>query len=497
MSLISSDIGNCQFQKTGGKIRPMAVADSFYPAQKEEVLKQLHQYFDASKTIYEKEEQKQIAAVIAPHAGYIFSGEVAAAAYQQIRPEEEYEHIFLIGPTHHVFLEGASVNNQYDYYATPLGAVKVDTELCNKLIDKSALLNCQPAAHDKEHCLEVQLPFLQYRLKKMPPIVPIIIGAPNYDARQEIAQTLEPYFNERNLFVISSDFSHYPSYEDAKRVDQRTGEAIASGSLKNFISAITQNDNEHIKNLATSACGEYAIALLLQIVSDKQHIKINSLLYRNSGDSKYGEHNQVVGYHAFAFEWTNIDQKDVVSFALNAQEQEALLRIARRSTEDKLMTFSKRPCNSLTLTDQLHTKCGAFVTLYKGKQLRGCIGHFGEDVPLYRLVEEMAQAAAFEDPRFMPLRADELQDIQFEISVLTPLKKIKSIDEFHYGRQGIYMNSQGRSGTFLPQVAQETHWSKEEFLGHCAQDKAGLSWDGWKEADLYTYEAIIFKEHKP
>lgn len=140
----------------------------------------------------------------------------------------------------------------------------------------------------------------------------------------------------------------------------------------------------------------------------------------------------------------------------------------------------------------LTMKCGAFVSLHKNGQLRGCIGHFGEDVPLHEIVAEMARAAAFEDPRFIPLRREELDEIDIEISVLTPMRRIQSLDEFQLHRHGIYIRKGYRSGTFLPQVADEVNWTKEEFVGHCSRDKAGLGWDGWRDAELYVYEAIVF-----
>ncbi|MCD6598927.1 MAG: AmmeMemoRadiSam system protein A, partial [Bacteroidales bacterium] len=138
---------------------------------------------------------------------------------------------------------------------------------------------------------------------------------------------------------------------------------------------------------------------------------------------------------------------------------------------------------------------GAFVTLHTAEgQLRGCIGRFQPEAPLYKVVKEMAVSAALNDYRFSPLKSAEIPSVDIEISVLTPLKKIQSIDELELGKDGIYIKKDSRSGTFLPQVAESTGWSKEEFLGHCSRDKAGLGWDGWKDARLYTYQAIIFSE---
>ena len=164
--------------------------------------------------------------------------------------------------------------------------------------------------------------------------------------------------------------------------------------------------------------------------------------------------------------------------------------IALTSIKDSL--DRKRIVEPTILTATLKQKCGAFVSLHKQGRLRGCIGHFGEDVPLHEIVAEMARAAAFEDPRFMPVTRDELDDIDIEISVLTPMRRIESLDEFQLHKHGIYIKKGYRSGTFLPQVADEVNWTKEEFVGHCAQDKAGIGWDGWKDAELYVYEAIVF-----
>ncbi|NLI37346.1 MAG: AmmeMemoRadiSam system protein B [Bacteroidales bacterium] len=492
MSLLSFNQAAGSSKDKDAKVRPMAVVGSFYPAQKDSIKKLMDSYFASYAKIEAKE---QIAAVIVPHAGYIFSGAVAASAFAQIPTDSKFDHIFLIGPSHHVYLDGASINSEFDYYATPLGDAKVDIELCKQLIRDHHEFVYNAQAHQKEHCLEVQLPFLQYRMKEMAPIVPIIIGTQSLPIIERIATILKPYFNEKNLFVISSDFSHYPSYADAKEVDERTGRAIENGKLDEFMDTLEYNKNQRVENLATSACGQSAIALLLYLTQQDKNIQINHLLYRNSGDSQYGGKEEVVGYHAFTF----VRKKEIEaksSFTLSEKEKHALLNIARNSILNELNRQQEPSYPKDELSETLKMKCGAFVTLYEDGHLRGCIGHFNNDTPLYRIIEEMAKAAAFQDPRFMPVHRSELDEINIEISVLSPLKKIRSINEFDYGKEGIYISKGGRSGTFLPQVAQETNWTKEEFLGHCARDKAGLSWDGWKNAELYTYEAIIFKEEK-
>ena len=462
-------------------IRPATQSNRFYTGD----ARDLGEEVDSFLSLHAKDKQyEHVAALIVPHAGYYFSGNVAAAAYQSIPDDVHYKRIFLLGPSHHEWLDGASVNTEFDYYNTPLGNVKVDVDTAQKLIETDSVFSYQPKAHDREHCLEVQLPFLQRRFDDVPPIVPIIISTNDFRKLQRIAEILKPYLTEDNLFVVSSDFSHYPSYEDACQVDALTGKAVESGDVERFIAQLEENSRSGMRNLATSACGELAIATLMLMMQDGGY-EVKHLLYQNSGDIENHDHSRVVGYHAFA-----ILRRATQEFVLTDDEKRILKDIALTSISDSLA--GKPIAESTTLTATLKRKCGAFVSLHKQGRLRGCIGHFGEDVPLHEIVAEMARAAAFEDPRFIPVTKDELDDIDIEISVLTPMRRIQSLDEFQLHRHGIYIRKGYRSGTFLPQVADEVNWTKEEFVGHCAQDKAGIGWDGWKEAELYVYEAIVF-----
>lgn len=473
-------INTCNGQQSEPVVRPATQANRFYTGDARELSEEVDSFLAQHRgaTIYH-----HVAAVIVPHAGYYFSGRVAASAYMSVPADQPYKRIFLLGPSHHEWLDGASVNTEADYYATPLGNVKVDRETARSISDADSVFSYQPKAHDREHCLEVQLPFLQRRLGDVPPIVPIIISTNDFNKLKRIAHVLKPYFTEENLFVISSDFSHYPSYEDACEVDALTGKAIETGSVEAFIAALEQNARSGKRNLATSACGELAIATLMLMMDGSYEVK--HLMYQNSGDADNHDHSRVVGYHSFA-----IVRKSDAGFALSDDEKRLLKEIALTSIKDSLA--GKEISHSSPLTTHLSAKCGAFVSLHKHGRLRGCIGHFGEDIPLHEIVAEMARAAAFEDPRFMPVTADELADIDIEISVLTPMRRIESLDEFELHRHGIYIRKGYRRGTFLPQVADEVNWTKEEFVSHCAQDKAGIGWDGWKDAELYVYEAIVF-----
>ena len=464
-----------------GQVRPATQANRFYTGDAEE----LENEVDSLLKQHNSQVYDNLAALIVPHAGYYFSGNVAASAYMTIDAKKEYKRIFLLGPSHHEWLNGASVNTEADYYATPLGNVKVDHETAIELTKADSIFAYHRSAHAQEHCLEVQLPFLQRKLGELPPIVPIIISTNDYYKLKRMADVLSPYFTDDNLFIISSDFSHYPSYEDACEVDANTGKAIETGNVDEFIATIEANANSGKRNLATSACGEFAIVTLMLMMDSQYDVK--HLMYQNSGDIDNYDHSRVVGYHSFA-----ILRRDNTSLTLSDDEKKTLKGIAFQSIKDTLDGKSIAQPIFNPQFSIFNLKCGAFVSLHKFGRLRGCIGHFGEDYPLHEIVAKMAYAAAFEDPRFMPVTSDELADIDIEISVLTPMRRIQSIDEFQLHRHGIYIKKGFRSGTFLPQVADEVNWTKEEFLGHCAQDKAGIGWDGWRDAELYVYEAIVF-----
>ncbi|MBI9067424.1 MAG: AmmeMemoRadiSam system protein B [Salinivirgaceae bacterium] len=471
--------------------RAPVVAGKFYPANPAELKSQLSEFYGKfTKT----EANSNIAAIIVPHAGYVFSGEVDASAYVYLPEDADYSRIFLIGTSHHTYLNGASIYNKGNY-RTPLGTVNVDIELANKLIAENSLFNYLSDAHSKEHSLEVQLPFLQYKLKNDIKIVPIIIGTQAAKDCKKIAKILQPYFTNENLFIISSDFSHYPNFTDANKVDKATAEAIITNSTEVFLQAIDNNASQEIPGLATSCCGWSSVLTLLHLSSNASDINIKHIKYQNSGDTQYGDKQRVVGYHSFLF-LRDAKSKQSASFLLSPEEKVELLKIARNTIEATLSNKEPYKIDISTLSNTLKAQCGAFVTLNKNNSLRGCIGRFSVDQPLYEVVQQMAIASALYDHRFPEVQINEMKEIDIEISVLTPLNKISSIDEFVLGKHGIYIKKGNRTGTFLPQVAHSTKWNTDEFLGHCAQDKAGIGWNGWKDKDveLYTYEAIVFDE---
>lgn len=465
--------------------RQPAVAGQFYPGTKAQLEKELKKYFDDARPILES----QPIALIVPHAGYVFSGQVAAAGYRQLDRNRKFKHIFLIGSSHTMFFNGASVYTK-GAFVTPMGRVPVDP-LAVELVSKHSVLTDDVEPHLREHSLEVQLPFLQYWLKNEFSIVPIIVGGESQATCTLLAEALEPYFTPENLFVISSDFSHYPSYQDARQTDDDMARAIVTNSPVEFMKTKIRNESAGIDDLATAMCGWTSGLTLLKITQGKPEISYKTILYKNSGDSPYGAKDRVVGYWAIAALQKN---PKVDEFKLSDDDKRELLRLARKTIAEYLSGKTPTPPDESKLAEALKSNAGAFVTLHNHGQLRGCIGNFSTTTPLYRVVMAMAISAATEDYRFESVTSGELKDIDIEISVLTPMKRISSINEIELGRHGIYIKKGGRSGTFLPQVAKETRWSVEEFLGHCARDKAGIGWDGWHDAEIYTYEAIVFDE---
>lgn len=481
----------CSSQESNEKLidRKPAAAGQFYPSDPAVLRQTLADLFSRAKS----RTLDKVAAVISPHAGYVFSGIVAASSFNQVDPEMEYDNIFVIASSHQVAFMGASIYNIGDYL-TPLGKVPVNLSLASKLIKENPVLTFNPDADRYEHSLEVQVPFLQYYMKKPFRIVPIVIGSQSAQSCKKIAEALKPYFTPKNLFVISTDFSHYPSYTAAKSTDQATCEAILTNDPDKLLNLLSDYKKKDVPNLVTNLCGWTSVLTLLYMTAGDPAIKLNPINYMNSGDGKYGDKSQVVGYWSIVATRTATPQKSLPGFSFTREEKITLLKIARNTVESYIRDRKKPSVDNTGFTSALRMKAGAFVTLKQNGELRGCIGRFTSDIPLYEVIQEMAIASSTEDTRFEPVKATEISKLEIEISVLSPMKKINSIDEIVLGKHGIYIKKGWYSGTFLPQVATETGWNKEEFLGHCARDKAGIGWDGWKDAEIFIYEACVFSE---
>jgi AmmeMemoRadiSam system protein B/AmmeMemoRadiSam system protein A len=476
--------------------QPVAAAIGFYPSNKDILEKNLSQLFESCKKL---PGSLNVRAIISPHAGYVYSGKIAAAAFSAISRDHNYKNIFIIGSSHTMFFNGASVYNTGDYI-TPMGKLKVNKEIANKLIGENKVFDFPTNAHLQEHSLEVQMPFIQYYFKDLPLIVPIVIGTDNYNTVKKIAEALRPWFTSENLFVISSDFSHYPSYNDAVETDKLTAMSIASGDPVTFLNTRRKISEKQIPELVTSMCGWTSGLTLLYLTEGNNQVEFRLIDYCNSGDSPYGEKDRVVGYHAIALiekgQEGKIKNELSKEFSFNSEEKSQLLGIARNSIRSMLYENKKSVLDEKNFPSKFKEPLGAFVTLKINGSLRGCIGRFISSLPLYEVVQESALSSAFEDPRFSPLSREEFERTNIEITVIGPLKKIKTINEIVLGKHGIYIKKDSRSGTMLPQVATENGWTVEEFLGYTSRDKAGIGWDGWKNADIFIYEGIVLEDNQ-
>ncbi|QOP45495.1 AmmeMemoRadiSam system protein B [Sulfurimonas paralvinellae] len=464
----------------GETTRECVVCGSFYPADKTALRIELQNAFSNAPEF----SKKDIKALIVPHAGYIFSADVAATAYRTLH--RKYKNIFLIGASHYINFDGVSINPKN--YETLLGIVQTNHSLVKKLLHKyPKLFHYKKEAHQQEHSLEVQLPFLQFIYKNDFKIIPIILATSNIKTIQQTAKALKPYFNDKdNLFIISSDLSHYPNYKDALVVDQHTLKSITKNSPKLFLDTIKNNAHLGINNLQTSACGWTAITLLLEL-SKKKHCRYEILQYKNSAQTRgYGDKNRVVGYGAIRM------YENETTFTLNDQEKKELKELARLALYEAVLHDKRISVDASKLSPKLSKHLGTFVTLKEQGQLRGCIGRFEPNAPLYEVIIDMAISASRYDNRFSPVTPEELSNIEIEISVLTPRHRVNSVDDIVVGKHGIYVSYGGRNGTYLPQVATDLGWNKEQFFYSCCVEKAGIAPEHCKDAELYVYEAIVF-----
>lgn len=475
-----------------GLVRQPAVAGAFYPAEPD-VLRAEVDKFLANATSTKKE--VPVLGLIVPHAGYQFSGGVAGFSYKVLE-NEKIDTVILIGNSHQEYFDGISIFPQ-GFYQTPLGKVEIDSDLAQVLTAESKRIFFRETAHSKEHSLEVQLPFLQKVLEDFK-ILPIIFGNSPNEGYKVVAQALLKHAKGKKVvFVASSDLSHYPPGELAREADLKTLEAISTGSIENLENTIKELESQNIPQAVTFACGVDAIKTVMAVAAGLGANKIEILKYQNSGDVS-GDTSQVVGYGAVAFykQPGKTVEQVLGETGLTKEDKAELLEIAKASVEGALRQ-GKVP-EFQVASPALNQKLGAFVTIKKNGQLRGCIGHFGEDIPLYKVVSQMAVSAAFYDSRFFPVQESELPNLKYEISVLSPLQKIDDWQEIEIGKHGVQIVSGTRSGVFLPQVATDNNWGLEKFMGELCSQKAGLAWDYWKreEVDLYTFTAEVFGEEE-
>lgn len=463
--------------------RPMAAADKFYTADKNALSK----YIDETFKKIGKKDVPGIAAVVSPHAGYIFSGRLAAQAFAPIN--QSYDIVVIMGTGHTHAVKGAAVLAEDDY-ETPLGIVETDKDLARKLIEKEPLFENYPSAHHHEHSIEVQLPFLQRKLKKPFKLLAMTLNNASEEAVRKMAAALAEMLKGRKaLIVISTDLSHYTDTENAQYSDEAFAESIRTMDF----SYVRQTENallsKKIQNLQTAACGITALGLGMETAKllGAKSFKIGEVSdsHREYPDAK--SPGRVVGYMSGWF----IKSGQPPSEKLSTKQKKFLLKEARRSIHDAL--FSKNTAGIIK-DPRLNIPGAVFVTLNINKQLRGCIGTLMPLMPLSDAVRNYALYAAFRDSRFHPLQAEEMDKIRIEISVLSRLENTVP-EDIVPRRHGVAVQRNGRSGVFLPQVW-EIFPDKDTFMGELCQQKAGLPRDCWKMpgTELQTFTVESFEE---
>jgi hypothetical protein len=483
------------------KLRQAGVAGTFYPAEPAALTDLMDQMLgQVSLPLIDG----PILAVVAPHAGYPYSGPVAAYTYAALKGHR-FSRVVVIAPSHFEAFGFTSVYDG-DGYVTPLGAVPVDKEFALKLSKMNSSIRLSdrghaPTSNGSEHALEVQLPWLQHVLGDFT-LVPIVMGDQSYASSRALGAALakliqrpgksqDPTSALENpgdtLIVASSDLSHYHTYDAAGRIDHNTLNALQSWDYLSM--------SRNFETRAWEACGGGPIVAAMIAAERMGANRAQVLKYANSGDTT-GDHSRVVGYSADIF----IKARNVTAagqpFSLNEREKDELLALARKSVEHAVRlkeAYSPDATDDALLTEER----GAFVTLDEAGELRGCIGETSASTPLYMTVRDAATLAALRDPRFQPVMVSELPRLEYEISVLSPLRRVINVSEINVGEHGLLMKNDRSEGLLLPQVPVEHHWDRTRFLQETCL-KAGLSPDCWQDesTDIFRFTAVVFGERR-
>ncbi|OGT35777.1 MAG: hypothetical protein A2W28_01720 [Gammaproteobacteria bacterium RBG_16_51_14] len=420
-------------------VRPPAVADQFYPGNPAMLHNMIEAFLqDAHADIPVPK------AIIAPHAGFIYSGPIAATAYASLIPaRDQIKRVVLLGPAHRVYLQGLALSSA-THFATPFGNIPVDQSVCSKL-QQLEQVTVMDGAHALEHSLEVHLPFLQTILADFS-LIPLVVGNATPASVAEVLDMV--WGGSETLIIISSDLSHYHDYETARRLDAATTDSIQSLELE----AIGPEQ----------ACGYMPVRGLLYLAKQK-NMQVRTLDLRNSGDTA-GTHDRVVGYGAYTFGFFD-------SGRLGKSECKLLFKTARQSIQSGLETGKPYKPVLAEYPPVLQQTRAIFVTLKMNESLRGCIGTTEAVLPLISTVAENAYSAAFKDPRFTPLINDEFEKIRISISILTPIEPIafrsdaELLQKLRPGTDGLIIECGSHRATFLPTVW-ESLPRADDFLRH-------------------------------
>jgi hypothetical protein len=454
-------------------VRPAAVAGAFYPGNPKELDATVQYHLSQ----VEPSDAPAPKAIIAPHAGYIYSGPVAAAAYARIRPARDViKRVVLLGPCHRVAVRGLALSGA-DAFATPLGEVAVDK---NAVAAIKALPQVEvfDATHQEEHSLEVHLPFLQVILGAFS-LVPLVVGEADAEKVAEVIERL--WGGPETLIVISTDLSHFQDYEAARRRDRATCRAIEAMDG----ASIGRED----------ACGRIPMRGLLALAK-RRAMTVTTVDLRNSGDTA-GPRDRVVGYGAWVFDEAATKKIEADAFAQGTRallkaHGATLMGIAAASIEHGLAHDGPLRLDPDAYAPELRRNGACFITLKRGGKLRGCIGSTLAHQALAVDAAENGYAAAFRDHRFKGLKKAEVEGLELSISVLSQPWAMTVADEadlvthLRPGIDGLIIRDKGKRAVFLPTVWEGLPQPRT-FL-HRLKLKAGFAADHWSE----TFQAWRF-----
>ena len=469
------------------------LAGTWYDADSDRLSAEIGTYLDNAPD----KKLADLCALILPHAGYRWSGQTAAYGIKQLAGRK-FRRVIVMGPTHRVPMENIASVPDATHYATPLGELALDRDFLARL-KKYDLFQTVPRAHDGEHSVQIEVPLLQHTLGQCP-LVPIVVGQLDRSTVRRLAEILRGLMDEQTLVVVSSDFTHFgdnfgytPFSDDVaanlKKLDMDSMTQIRNKSVDGFF--------DHVDKTGTTICGRYAMGVLLAMLPAGSEAH---LLHYDTSGRMSDDYSNSVSYLSVAFtgKWPKGSPVQVPSdrTALSDDDKQRLLRLARSTLAYALdhRTLPTAEQLDIEITPAMKGIFGAFVTLHKKGQLRGCIGEIVPTRPLYRAVMAQAVNAGLNDRRFSPVRAAELPELEFEISALTPPKPVASAQDIVIGKHGMVLKKDGRSAVFLPQVAVEQGWDLDQTLTHLSR-KAGLPEDAWKSGASFTvFEAIVFGE---
>jgi hypothetical protein len=473
------------------KVRQAGVAGSFYPAEPKALTAMID---DMLAHATPPPVHDPILAVVAPHAGYQFSGPVAACTYAELKGHR-FSRVVVIAPTHLVAFDFTSIYDG-DAYATPLGTVPVDKTFARQLARMSPTMQLSGQGHDAtqagaEHAIEVQLPWLQRVLGQFQ-LVPIVMGDQSYESSRALGVALAKLIENdkkggRTLIVASSDLSHYHTYDDAEIIDHKTLGALASWDYFSM--------SRNFQTKVWEACGGAPIVAAMMAAERMGANQAMVLKYANSGDTT-ADHTSVVGYSADLFVKSANANALETPFSLSDHDKDELLALARKSVEMAVAEHKQYEPEASSLSEALNQDRGAFVTLREGGELRGCIGYTSPTRPLFRTVREAATLAALRDSRFRAVSASELPQLQYEVSVLSPLRRVLNTQQIRVGQDGLLIKNGDYEGLLLPQVPIEDKWNRQRFLQETCV-KAGMNTTCWQDAntDIFRFTAVVFAEH--